>query len=100
MRRAEPNAPVKDYVCEKCGSQYELKSKKEYSDKYVTKVNDGEYKTMIERITSLDNPSFFFMHYDSYEVNNLIIVLKYFFIPGIIEKRKALSVSAREPETS
>lgn len=27
IRRAEPNAPVKDYVCEHCKSQYELKSK-------------------------------------------------------------------------
>ena len=25
IRRAEPNAPVKDYVCEHCKSQYELK---------------------------------------------------------------------------
>ena len=74
IKRAEPNAPVRDYVCENCKSQYELKSKNENSDKYVTKVNDGVYQTMIERITSLDNPSFFFMHYDAYEVNNLIIV--------------------------
>lgn len=28
IRRAEANAPVKDYVCEKCKAQYELKSMK------------------------------------------------------------------------
>lgn len=50
---------------------------------------------MIDRITSLDNPSFFFMHYNRYEVNNLIIVPKCFFTPDIIEKRNALSNNAR-----
>lgn len=91
IHQAEPNAPVKDCICEHCKAQYELKSKKENSDKYTTKVNDGVYRTMIARITSLDNPSFFFMHYDAYEVNNLIIVPKCFFVPNVIEKRKPLS---------
>lgn len=59
------------------------------------KVNDGVYRTMIDRITSFDNPNFFFMHYDCYEVNNLIIVPKCFFVPGIIEKRNPLSENAR-----
>ncbi|MBQ8190285.1 MAG: hypothetical protein IJZ45_00775 [Bacteroidaceae bacterium] len=93
--RAEPNAPVKDYVCRNCRAQYELKSKNTLSDSYTTKVNDGVYRTMIDRITSLDNPSFFFMHYNNYEVNNLIIVPKCFFVPDIIEKRKPLADNAR-----
>lgn len=95
IKKAEANAPVKDYICENCKSQYELKSKKDNTDKYTTKVNDGVYRTMIERITSLDNPSFFFMHYDCNEVNNLIVVPRCFFIPEIIEKRKPLKENAR-----
>ena len=95
IKRAEANAPVKDYICEHCKSQYELKSKKENTDKYSTKVNDGVYRTMIERITSLDNPSFFFMHYDNHEVNNLIVVPKCFFVPEVIEKRRPLAKNAR-----
>jgi len=95
IKRAEPNAPVKDYICNNCKAQYELKSKKEKSDNYTSKVNDGVYRTMIDRITSLDNPSFFFMHYDCYEVNNLIIVPKCFFTPEIIEKRAPLPEKAR-----
>ena len=95
IQRSEPNAPVKDFVCESCSSQYELKSKNILSSKYTTKVNDGEYQTMINRITSLDNPSFFFLHYDKFEVNNLIIVPKCFFVPEVIEKRKPLSLTAR-----
>lgn len=95
ISRAEPNAPVKDYVCNHCKSQYELKSKRVNSDEYKAKVNDGVYRTMIDRITSLDNPSFFFMHYDNYEVNNLIIVPKCFFVPEVIEKRNPLADNAR-----
>ncbi|MBE6307419.1 MAG: restriction endonuclease [Bacteroidales bacterium] len=95
IKKAEQNAPVKDYVCEHCKSQYELKSKMENTDNYTTKVNDGVYRTMIDRITSLDNPSFLFMHYDNYEVNNLIIVPKCFFVPEVIEKRTPLAVNAR-----
>ncbi len=95
IRRAEANAPVKDYVCEKCKAQYELKSKKSESESFQATVADGVYKTMINRITSLDNPSFFFMHYDRYEVNNLVIVPKCFFTPLVIEKRARLANSAR-----
>ena len=95
IRRAEPNAPVKDYECEHCKSQYELKSKKSDSDSFQATVADGVYQTLIGRITSLDNPSFFFMHYDRYVVNNLVIVPKCFFTPSVIEKRKALANTCR-----
>lgn len=35
------------------------------------------------------------MHYNRYEVNNLVIVPKCFFTPNVIEKRKVLSENAR-----
>lgn len=95
IRHAEPNAPVKDYVCDNCKAQYELKSHKIDSANFDFTVADGVYRTMIDRITSLDNPSFFFMHYDRYQVNNLVIVPKCFFTPDVIEKRAPLSTSAR-----
>ena len=61
------------------------------------KVNDGAYNTMIERITSINNPNFFFMHYNktNFQVENFVMVPKYFFSPDIIEKRKPLSDTAR-----
>ena len=95
IRQAEANAPVKDYVCENCKEQYELKSKKSKSESFQGVVADGVYRTMIDRITSLDNPSFFFMHYDHCEVNNLVIVQKCFFTPLVIKKRAVLSSSAK-----
>lgn len=95
IRHAEPNAPVKDYICDTCQAQYELKSRHSTSDNYNKSVSDGVYRTMIDRITSLDNPSFFFLHYDACEVNNLIIVPRCFFVPEIIKKRKPLRADAR-----
>ena len=64
------------------------------SERFQTTVQDGVYRTMISRITSLDNPSFFFMHYNRYEVNNLVIVPKCFFTPSVIKKRTALKSTA------
>lgn len=95
LQRAEPNAPVKDYMCASCRAQYELKSQKVESERFQSKVPDGTYHTMIERIRSFDNPHFFFMHYNRYEVNNLILVPNYFFTPHVIECRKPLSSDAQ-----
>ena len=87
------NKPVADFYCENCNEQYELKSKKA---KLSNVVNDGAYKTMIERINSKDNPSFFFLTYSKeYTVNNFLIIPKHFFTPDIIVKRKPLSVNAK-----
>jgi type II restriction enzyme len=58
---------------------------------------DGAYSTMIERINSNENPNFFFLTYDKikWQVNNFIIIPKYYFVSNIIEKRKPLAETAR-----
>lgn len=87
------NQPVADFYCSNCNEQYELKSKR---GKISNIINDGAYKTMIERINSDDNPSFFFLTYSkSLSVNNFLIVPKQFFTPDIIIQRKPLSATAR-----
>lgn len=87
------NLPVADFKCEKCGQIYELKSK---NGKIGNKIADGAYSTMIGRITSATNPDLFVMEYSNdFQVKNLILIPKFFFIPSIIEKRKALSQNAR-----
>ncbi|MGP9507241.1 DpnI domain-containing protein, partial [Psychrobacter sp. AOP7-C1-12] len=59
-------------------------------------INDGAYKTMIERINSEDNPNFFFLTYSKeLTVNNFLIIPKQFFKPDIIIKRKPLSATAK-----
>jgi len=52
---------------------------------------------MIERLESANNPNFFFLNYDLKDLSvlNFLVIPKHFFVPSIIEKRKALSQTAR-----
>jgi type II restriction enzyme len=87
------NKPVADFYCEKCLEDFELKSKK---GKIGKKITAGAYSKMIERLNSEQKPHFFFMGYlTTLLVNDFFVVPKYFFVPEIIEKRKALAESAR-----
>lgn len=87
------NQPVADFYCASCDEQFELKSKKA---KLSNIINDGAYDTMIDRINSEDNPSFFFLTYSKQlSVNNFLIIPKQFFKPDIIIKRKPLSATAK-----
>jgi type II restriction enzyme len=90
----ENNRPVADFFCSKCKEEYELKSKK---DSVGNKIVDGAYRTMIERLQSSNNPNFFLLNYDfkNSEILNFLVIPKHFFIPGIVEKRKPLSETAR-----
>ena len=90
----ENNRPVADFYCPSCNNEYELKSK---DGALGNKINDGAYSTMIERITSNNNPDFFFMSYSKRElkVTDLVLIPKHFFVPDIIEKRKPLTPTAR-----
>ncbi|KKP67445.1 MAG: Dam-replacing family protein [Candidatus Moranbacteria bacterium GW2011_GWE1_35_17] len=94
IKNLENNKKVSDFLCEKCFENYEQKASQK---KFRGKVVSSEYKTTITRLVSLDKPNFFFMHYviNAYSVNDFFVVPKYFFVPEIIEKRKALSKTAR-----
>lgn len=91
----EANKPVADFFCDDCKSDFELKSKESKKATIGHKIADGAYTTMIERITSLRNPHLFVMTYANWQVNNLLIIPNYFFVPDIIEKRKPLAETAR-----
>lgn len=88
------NKPVADFYCKNCSEEYELKSKNGDMGK---KIVDGAYSTMITRLKSENNPNFFFLTYDrsSLEIRNFLTIPRYFFVPEIIEERKALSPLAR-----
>lgn len=93
----ENNKPVADFYCEKCAEDFELKSK---NGSFSSKIVDGAYTTMIERVLSSNNPNFFFLTYNSnnWTVNNFAIIPRYFFTPEIIEKRKPLSSTAKRAD--
>jgi type II restriction enzyme len=88
------NRPVADFYCTDCKEDYELKSKK---DNVGTKIVDGAYSTMIERLQSANNPNFFLLNYNlsDYSIKNFFVIPKHFFVPEIIEKRKPLTLTAR-----
>ncbi len=94
IERFDNNRPVADFYCPLCKNEYELKSK---DGALAQKINDGAYSTMIKRITSNNNPDFFFMSYSKSElkVKDFILIPKHFFVPSIIEKRKPLAPTAR-----
>lgn len=88
------NKPVADFYCTNCKEDYELKSKK---DSIGSKIVDGAYSTMIDRLQSNNNPNFFFLNYNlaDYTIKNFLVIPKHFFVPEIIEKRKPLATTAR-----
>jgi|SRR3989344_3672536 len=88
------NQPVADFYCSNCKEDYELKSKQ---DGLGTKILDGAYRTMIERLQSSNNPNFFLLNYNlkNLSIMNFLVIPKHFFIPKIIEKRKPLAITAR-----
>lgn len=87
------NNPIGDFFCANCSEEFELKSQLGI---FGSMIVDGAYSKMIERISSSQNPNFLFLNYDQkFTVNNLFLVLKHFFIPEIIEKRKPLSPESR-----
>ncbi len=94
IRQYENNKPVADFYCKNCHEDYELKSK---NNKIGSKIVDGAYRTMLERLGSSNNPNFFLLHYDAlnFQVVNFLVIPKHFFIPEIIEKRKPLALTAK-----
>ncbi len=94
LSRYGNNKPVADFHCASCRADYELKSQ---ARMFGASVADGAYRTMIERLSSAQNPHLFLLHYSPvlHSVMNLIVVPKYFFIPDMIIKRPPLSPTAR-----
>ncbi|MDD2961044.1 MAG: DpnI domain-containing protein [Muribaculaceae bacterium] len=95
LHHYEANRPVADFCCENCNTDFELKSKSSANGELGKRIADGAYSTMIKRITSNNNPHFFFLTYYNYQVNNFVIIPNHFFTPAIIEKREPLSDNAQ-----
>lgn len=88
------NKPVADFFCTFCNEEYELKSQK---TKFGSRVTDGAFRTMCERLAASNNPNLFLLNYDlkNLTVMNFLVVPKHFFIREIIEERPPLASTAR-----
>lgn len=93
LTKSRDNNPVGDFICDKCQEEYELKSK---NNSFGKKITDGAYGTMIERLNSATNPSFFGLNYSkNLEIISFFVIPKFYFTPEIVEKRKPLASTAR-----
>jgi type II restriction enzyme len=90
----EVNRPVADFFCAQCNEEYELKSQK---TNFGSKIVDGAFSTMCERLASQNNPNLMLMNYSrtTLSVINLFVVPKHFFVREIIEERPPLAATAR-----
>jgi type II restriction enzyme len=88
------NRPVADFFCPSCSEEYELKSQK---TKFGTKIVDGAFRTMVERLSSNNNPNLLLLNYSlaTLSVINALIVPKHFFVRETIERRNPLAATAR-----
>ena len=93
LSKSKDNNPVGDFICQNCREEYELKSK---SNSFGRKITDWAYGTMIERLQSTTNPSFFGLNYSkNLEIINFFVIPKFYFTPSIIEQRKPLAPTAK-----
>jgi type II restriction enzyme len=94
ITRYKNNSPVADFYCSACHEDYELKG---HGGTLGSRIVNGAYRTMMERLISRNNPNLMMLGYDhrSLEIRNLLVIPKHFFIPAIIEQRKPLSPTAR-----
>ena len=75
VSRYEHNRPVADFYCPICREEYELKSK---GNSLGSKIVDGAYKAIIERLTGNNNPSFFLLVYNQQNLEVIDFFIKSF----------------------
>jgi len=88
------NSPVADFSCSDCAEEYEVKSQ---AGKIGSRIVDGAYKSMMERLAAENNPNLVLLGYDktSKSVTNLAVVPKHFFIADIVQERPPLAPIAK-----
>ncbi len=94
MSQYANNRPVADFFCPECREEYELKG---HGQRLGSRIVDGSYRTMLERLQSSTNPNLFLLGYDveRLTVRSMLVIPKHFFTVDIIEARKPLGPAAR-----
>src|SRR5262249_49373385 len=83
-----------DFKCPSCESRYQLKSS---ANRFGDRVLDGAYSAMQRAIMSDSTPNLLFLHYNSQHltVESVLLIPKFAFSLSCVEKRKALSHTAK-----
>src|SRR5258708_21601647 len=85
-----------DFSCPSCASRYQLKSS---ASKFGNRVIDGAYAAMHRAITGDQTPNLFLLHYKlpQLTVQSVLLIPRFAFSLSCVEKRNALSSTARRP---
>lgn len=91
---APPNTPAHDFSCPRCRTSYQLKSQ---NRRLSGRIVDAGYDAMCRAIREDRTPNLWLMHYDfaTWRVRNLILIPRFAFSFAAVEKRRALSATAR-----
>lgn len=88
------NTEAIDFLCPRCEEPFQLKSQ---NHKFGRKILDAAYSAMIRAIQRDQTPNLFAMHYDAdaWRVLDVLLIPRFVFTEGAIEKRRPLSPTAR-----
>jgi type II restriction enzyme len=93
LATAKTGTSAYDFSCRDCSERYQLKSMRRWND---YRVLDSGYAAMIRAIRSDATPNLLLMHYsDSWHIERLLLIPRFFFTESVIEKRKPLALTAR-----
>ncbi len=83
-----------DFSCPSCSSRYQLKSG---AKKFGNRVIDGAHAAMYRAIMNDQTPNLYLIHYEPLEwkVENVLLIPRFAFSLSCVEKRNALSATAR-----
>jgi type II restriction enzyme len=87
------NTKAFDFKCSNCFTTYQVKSQRQLN---LKRINDGAYSAMVAALRQNAAPNLFILHYSAeWTVKNLVLFPSVVFTEDILEKRNALSASAR-----
>ena len=93
LRRTSANTRATDFVCPECKQNYELKA---FRIRPTSSLVDGAYQALMDRIRERSAPTLLMLERsERWEIRTLTAVHHVFLTPGILEKRKPLSPTAR-----
>jgi type II restriction enzyme len=94
LRRAKAGTPVIDFICPACEAHFQLKSG---ARPFARRIPDAAYSKMRDAILHGRTPNLLALHYDPlrWQVVSLLLIPRFAFSLWAVEKRKALSPSAR-----
>lgn len=94
VRRHPNNTHARDFFCETCAEDYELKAGK---GAFTRSVPDGAYGTFMAAVRERRNANLVLMRYDAgrASVTDVMIVPRHFIAPEVVRARKPLASTAR-----